>query len=104
MKMLNMKIGSRLTACFGLILILLLGIATLGVAKMAVLNQGTDTLVTQDWVRAKLAMKALDNVRGSIARVFQTVAATEPQDIAKAQERLLANTQRLMMRLRSWSH
>ncbi|QJQ06150.1 HAMP domain-containing protein [Undibacterium piscinae] len=92
MNIANMKIGIRLGLGFGLVLLLLIGIAILSGSKLAILNQGTDTLVTQDWVKAKLANKALDNVRGSIARVFQSIAATDPQEAAKGQERLAANT------------
>jgi methyl-accepting chemotaxis protein len=88
----NLKIGQRLGLGFGLVLLLLVIIASLGVNKMASLNADTDTLVKVDWVKAKLANKVLDNVRGSIARVFQSVAATDPQETAKAQERLAANT------------
>ncbi|MFZ6749279.1 methyl-accepting chemotaxis protein [Undibacterium sp. Ren11W] len=88
----NLKIGQRLGLGFGLLLLLLVIIASLGVIKMASLNVDTDTLVKVDWVQSKLANKALDNTRGSIARVFQSVAATEPAEIAKSQERLLANT------------
>ena len=88
----NMKLGTRLGAGFGLVLMLLMGVTLLGVAKMSALNAGTDTLVTQDWVKAKLADQALDNAQGSIARVFQAVAATDEKEIAQAQEHLLANT------------
>jgi methyl-accepting chemotaxis protein len=88
----NLKIGQRLGLGFGLVLLLLVIIASMGVNKMASLNANTDKLVHVDWVKAKLIVKALDNVRGSIARVLQSTAATDPADIAKAQERLTANT------------
>jgi methyl-accepting chemotaxis protein len=92
MNLSNFKIGTRLGIGFGLVLILLIIIASMGVSKMGQLNANTDELVNQDWVRAKLAVKALDNVRGSIARVFQIVAETDASEAAKAQERLVANT------------
>ena len=88
----NFKIGTRLGIGFGLVLILLILIASMGVSKMANLNANVDAMVNQDWVKARLAVKVLDNVRGSIARVFQIVAETDPQEVAKAHERLVANT------------
>ena len=87
----NLKIGQRLGLGFGMVLLLLVIIASLGVSKMASLNADTDTLVNADWVKAKLTNKVLDNVRGSIARVFQSIAVTDPQEAAKAQERLSIN-------------
>lgn len=92
MNLSNFKIGTRLAIGFGLVLILLITISMMGVSKMGYLNSNTDELVNQDWVKAKLTVKTLDNVRGSIARVFQIVAETDPQEAAKAQERLIANT------------
>jgi methyl-accepting chemotaxis protein len=92
MNLSNFKIGTRLGIGFGLVLILLILVASMGVMKMGRLNANTDELVNQDWAKAKLAVKALDNVRGSIARVFQMVAETDPENAAKAQERLAANT------------
>lgn len=91
MNITNLKIGQRLGLGFGLVLLLLVIVASLGVSKMATLNADIDTLVKVDWVQSKLATKALDNTRGSIARIFQSVAATDPAEIAKAQERLAAN-------------
>ena len=92
MNLTNLKIGQRLGLGFALVFILLIAISSVAVNKMADLNTNTDTLVNTDWVKAKLANQALDNVRGSIARVFQSVAINDPQESAKAQERLLANT------------
>lgn len=92
MNLANLKIGGRLGLGFGLVLILLIVISVVAVNNMSSLNTNTANLVNTDWVKAKLANKALDNVRGSIARVFQSVAATDPQESTKAQERLLANT------------
>jgi methyl-accepting chemotaxis protein len=92
MNLSNLKIGTRLGVGFGLVLILLIIIATMGVSNMSALNANTDALVNKEWAKAKLTTKTLDNVRGSIARVFQIVAETDPQESAKAQERLAANT------------
>ena len=92
MALLNLRIGPRLIGGFGLVLALLILLAIMGVVNMTRLNANTNRLANQEWVAAKLATNALDNVRGSVARVFQITVATNPAEIAKAYERLQANT------------
>ena len=87
----NLKIGTRLGAGFGFVLLVLALITVVGVINMGHLHDGTTKLVEEDWVKAKLANHALDNARGSIARVFQLVATGDEKESEKAQERLLAN-------------
>src|SRR5947208_7183213 len=77
MKISNMKIGARLGMGFGIVLLLLLGITGMGLISLGQLHDGTDRLVKVEWVKSKLASQALDNVRGSIGRVFQIVAISE---------------------------
>jgi methyl-accepting chemotaxis protein len=88
----NLKISSRLGAAFSIMLLLMLGMVTVGVVNMSSLNDGTKALVEKDWTKAKLATEALDNVRGSIARVFQAVATSNPAEATVARDRLQANT------------
>lgn len=64
MKIVNMTIASRLIAGAGVRLISLLASAIPAVAKMALLHQGTDTLLSQVRVRSKLTMREIvDSVR-----------------------------------------
>lgn len=88
----DLKIGVRLGLGFALLLIILAGITVVGIAKMGDLNDATETIVKQNWVKAKLANYALDNARGSIARVFEIVASTDDAQAANALQRLQANT------------
>jgi methyl-accepting chemotaxis protein len=87
----DLKIGKKLALGFGIVLLLLAGITVVGVVNMATLNAGTEQIVKMEWVKARLSIKALDNVRGSAARVLQITAQTDDKEIAKAQERLAAN-------------
>lgn len=86
------KIGIRLGGAFAAVLVLLALIAGLGIYQMSRLNDGTEQLVKQSWVKAKLANLALDNARGSIARIFEAVASTDEQTTKNALGRLEANT------------
>jgi len=88
----DLKIGVRLSIGFALLLFILAGTTLIGIAKMGDLNDATDTIVKQNWVKAKLANYALDNARGSIARVFEIVASTDEAQTANALQRLHANT------------
>ena len=88
----NFKIGARLGGGFGLVLLLLAIIAAMGVYQMGQLNDGTVVLVKQNWVKAKLSNTALDNSRGSIARLFEAVASSDDATTKGALDRLQANT------------
>ncbi len=89
----NMKIGMRLNVAFGLVLLFLVGIVTLGTGSLSNLNDGTQKIIRLDWVKATLGTAALDNARGSMARVFQITSSGNEAEIKAAHERLAANEQ-----------
>ncbi|MFM9437346.1 methyl-accepting chemotaxis protein [Janthinobacterium sp. CG_23.3] len=87
----NMKIGMRLNFAFGLVLAFLVGIVALGTSGLADLNASTDKIIKLDWVKATLAANALDNVRGSMTRVFQLTGSANEAEAKAGRERLAAN-------------
>jgi len=87
----NLKIGTRLGGGFGAMLILLILMLVVGIVNMGNMNAGTEALVNQNWVKAKLSNLALDNARGSIARIFEAVASTDSQQTAEVLQRLQTN-------------
>jgi methyl-accepting chemotaxis protein len=91
MKFSNLKIAHRLGLGFGAVLLLLLALTALGIYKMQQLHEVNNALVTQEWPKAKLANQALDNARGSIARVLQIVSVTDEKEAGVANERLSVN-------------
>lgn len=94
MKLLStLKIGQRLAVSAAISLALLAAVAGLAIAKLAELNQTTEDIVKVEWVKTRHATTALDNVRGSIARVFQIVESADKDQAAQAHKRLQANTQ-----------
>ncbi|MBV8633053.1 MAG: MCP four helix bundle domain-containing protein [Burkholderiaceae bacterium] len=93
MNLANLKIGVRLGGGFGIVLVLLIVIATLSIAKMGELNSGTEHLIKEEWVKAKLANQALDAARGSISRVFELIGSTDEEGNRFAEQRLRENTQ-----------
>ncbi|MDB5960964.1 MAG: hypothetical protein JWP59_2258 [Massilia sp.] len=91
MKIANLKIGQRLSLAFGIVLALLIVLTGVGVINMGLLNDATSALAKENWPKARLANIALDNARGSIARVFQLVATSDPAEVATAKERMGVN-------------
>ena len=92
MKLSQFTVGKRLAFGFCTVLLLLAAMTVLAVSQLGAINAETEQIVQKDWVNAKLVMAALDNTRGSIARVFQLTAETDPAQAAKGRERLAANT------------
>jgi methyl-accepting chemotaxis protein len=91
MSFLNLNIANRLRLGFGLLVVFIVVLAFVGVNSLNKLHQGTTDLADGVWPRARQANVALDNVRGSMARVGQLVASDDPAMRATAVERLDAN-------------
>jgi len=92
MKLLHsLNIGTRLALGAALVLLLTAAIVAVAQSGMSRLHDEVDTIVRVDWVKNKLATTALDNTRGSIARVFQVVQESDRGSAAKARERFAAN-------------
>ena len=87
----NLSIGTRLGLCSALVLVLTAAIAAIAQYGMSGLHDEIDTIVSKDWTKNKLATAALDNTRGSIARVFQVIQEADKANLAKARERFAAN-------------
>jgi methyl-accepting chemotaxis protein len=88
----NLKISHRLGVGFGIVLLLLIAVTALGVVGMQRLNHANGELVKENWPKAKLANTALDNARGSIARVFQLMTDGDEKELTVAKQRLGVNT------------
>jgi methyl-accepting chemotaxis protein len=87
----DLKVGTRLSLCFGVVLLLLTAIAIAAVVSMARLNALTEGIVKSDWIKIKLITESLDNTRASMARVLQIATSTDKQQTAKALERFDVN-------------
>jgi methyl-accepting chemotaxis protein len=91
MNFLNLNIANRLRLGFGLLLVFIMVLAFVGAKSMGKLHDGTDELGKRASARVRLANVALDNVRGSMGRVGQLVAITDPAVRDTANARLAAN-------------
>ena len=73
----NLSIGTRLALGSALVLVLTAVIAVVAQSGMSHQHDEIETIVRSDWAKNKLATTALDNTRGSIARVFQIVQESD---------------------------
>ena len=87
----NFKIGTRLAAAFGLIVLLLIGIAFLGVTRMAVLNENTATIVKLDVAKLQHAMTLDAASRANARRFLELLITTDKAQVAKVLERIALN-------------
>jgi methyl-accepting chemotaxis protein len=71
-------ISTRLRLGFGILIAMTVAMAVLGINAMQDLNRTSDEMANKVWVRARLANLVADNLRGSMTRLAQMVAATDP--------------------------
>jgi len=87
----KLRIGTRLGVAFATVLILLAVILLIAMGSMAAMHRSKQQIVEVEYGNVRLQTAALDNTRGSIARVFQLLADNDPQQLAHGRERLAAN-------------
>ncbi len=87
----QLPIGARLGCAFGAVLLLLVGTLLLATFGMASMNARSEQIVGVEYQKVKLETAALDNARGSIARVFQAVGDDDLARREQGRVRLAAN-------------
>jgi methyl-accepting chemotaxis protein len=87
----NLNIANRLRLGFGLLLAIIIVLAGMSIRYLDNLNTVSTDMADGVWPRARQASVALDNVRGSMARLGQLVANTDPSSRAGIEERLATN-------------
>jgi methyl-accepting chemotaxis protein len=87
----NLKVATRLSIGFGVILLLLAIVSAVGIFNLKHVNDRTSALAAANGAKSRLANQALDNARGSIARVFQLAAIADSETSVKAAGRLAIN-------------
>ena len=96
MKLTNLKVGTRLACGFAVVALLSLAITAAAIVNMKHLNGLTEGIVKNDWVKIKLVVEALDNTRGSMARVFQMVISNDKEKTEQAYQRYTANRKKFV--------
>jgi len=91
MNLLNLNIANRLRLGFGLLLVMVVALAFIGVQSLDTLHHDVTDMAKGVWPRARQASVALDNVRGSMARLGQLVATPDATARKSVDQRLSAN-------------
>jgi methyl-accepting chemotaxis protein len=95
----NMKIGMRLGLGFGLVLILLAAVAAIGIKELALVNDISNRMATQDWTKAVLANDVIDLANDNSRASYELFLTTDKATIAKTLERMDSNKKKITDKL-----
>ena len=91
MKWMDLKIGTRLNAGFGLLIVMMLGMALLGVTRFAQVGAINTRIIERDWVKAEAANTINTTTRANGRRTMELVLATDPSQISTVKAAIEAN-------------
>jgi methyl-accepting chemotaxis protein len=91
MKITDWKIGTRLGVGFGLICLALVFAMAMGVAKLATVNEGTNTIVTKRMPRVDLSTRLGDEVDDIAIALRNTMLSDDPADRARQHEKVASS-------------
>jgi methyl-accepting chemotaxis protein len=86
-----MKIAKRLGIGFGSTLVMSTLVAAVGLTRLSSLEDGTNKIVTQNWVKVSLAHHISDRANDNAKANMELFLLTDPQAIARTLERVDAN-------------
>jgi methyl-accepting chemotaxis protein len=89
----NLRIGVRLGAGFGLVLLLMAATFALAVVRFDSVGEITDRIIDQDWVKADAAATLNATTRANAQRTMELFFAETPGKLARLRERIAANKQ-----------
>ncbi|GAB3537972.1 methyl-accepting chemotaxis protein [Noviherbaspirillum agri] len=78
----DLKVGTRLTAAFGLVVALLVGITILGVTRLAALDQATALIVSDSYPKVALSNKVLEGISEAAIRMRNLLVIHDPDKVA----------------------
>jgi len=81
MSLQNLKIGARLALGFGLVLVLLVGTAWLGLNRMGVVQDSVDVIVEQRWAKMVLIQDSMEKVNDNNILALRIVEANDKAEI-----------------------
>ena len=89
----NLRIGVRLGAGFGLVLLLMAATFALAVARFSSIGETTDRILNEDWVKADAAATLNATTRANAQRTMELFFADDKARLARVHERIAANKQ-----------
>lgn len=91
----NMKIGVRLGLGFGLLLVLMAAVAAIGIKELALVNEISNRMATQDWTKSVLANDVVDMANDNARASYELFLTTDKATIAKTLERMDSNKKKI---------
>jgi methyl-accepting chemotaxis protein len=88
----NLKVGARLGAGFGALMLLLAILVSVGMWGLYTLNSSARTLLDRDALKFELAMKVESSARANGRRVPEYILSTDKAAMEKIKERLAFNS------------
>ena len=87
----RLPLGVRLALGFGMLLILLVMMVMVAISRMERMHKDTDRIVTQDWVKAELAMSIDSYARANARRTMELFLATDQEHTARIKKHMESN-------------
>jgi len=91
MKMSNFRIGTRLAAGFGLVLVLLALVVAVGLQRFHDVGQATATLIDDDWAKAEAAATIDTMTRANARRTLELFIAPDDGYRTRVREKIASN-------------
>lgn len=100
-KFADLKIGARLNAGFGVLIIMMLAMAALAYMRFAEVSAINTRIIQKDWVKAEAANQVNALTRANARRTMELVIATDASQVAKIKERIESNKQSINQALKT---
>jgi len=93
MRIENMKIGTRLCAGFGLVVVLMAALILVVLSNLAGISRSNQKMVEQDWVKADAASTINTAVRANARRTMELFFVRDAAHVSVVQQKIEANKQ-----------
>jgi len=100
-KFADLKMGTRLNAGFGVLIIMMLAMAALAYMRFAEVSAINTRIIQKDWVKAEAANQVNALTRANARRTMELVIATDASQVAKIKERIESNKQSINQALKT---
>lgn len=97
----NMKVSTRLSLGFGVVVALMVIILIIGVSRLATLNDGLTEMASDRWPNAVLANEIKDNINVIAISLRNMMLASERDDIIRQKELILEQRRKIGENLES---
>lgn len=91
MKFSNLKIGQRLGAGFGLVLLLMAVLVAVALTRLTSINTSSDELISRDWVKSEAANTINATTRANARLTMELFVAPDAAYIAKVRQQIAGN-------------